>query len=141
MAKFVRSVLNSPSSNGSTSSFLPSDVSPVRTQSHCEGIFTPRVVGECERQHVVQRRGREGRRGSQGGGKFVANFYQSMVNKQEERREGGVEGGRMEEKREDSGEGDGMEDRLERRDKKETQSKELMSQAGGSPRRPAGVQA
>ena len=88
MANFVHSMLNSPSTTNA-GSLPPADV-PMRPQSQCEGTFAHRTA---ERERHVQRREREGGKVANGG-KFVANFYQNMMNKEREDRRDGV-GGRV----------------------------------------------
>lgn len=75
MAKFVRSMLSSPSSVNTTS-LLPGNVAPPKSQSHSEDVST----GERERHHTQRREKLESEKVPHGG-KFVANFYTNMMNK------------------------------------------------------------
>lgn len=78
MAKFVRSMLSSPSSVNTTS-LLPTNVASPKPQLHSEDIST-QLTGERERCHTQRKEKLEGDKATQGG-KFVTNFYTNMMNK------------------------------------------------------------
>lgn len=81
MAKFVHSMLSSP-----TVDTLPANVAPLKTQLQSGTAYNPHLMGERER-HAQRQEKVEGGKVSHGG-KFVANFYSNMMNKDwAERRE------------------------------------------------------
>lgn len=84
MAKFVHSMLSSPSVDAP--SLLPANVSSLKPPVHSGGAYG-HLAGEQRERHV-QRQERVDCGKVAHGGKFVANFYSNMMNKDwAERRE------------------------------------------------------
>ena len=84
MAKFVHSMLGSPSVD--TTSFLPANAPALKAQVHSGSVYG-HLAGEQRERHGQRQEKAEGGKVVHGG-KFVANFYSNMMNKDwAERRE------------------------------------------------------
>lgn len=85
MAKFVHSMLSSPSVDAT--SFLPANVPPLKPQVHSGSVYG-HLAGEQRERYVQRQEGKAESGKVAHGGKFVANFYSNMMNKDwAERRE------------------------------------------------------